>query len=65
MMADFGFVPPNHRVQVWFGEHVIATVIGTADIAASYETGMQQRFAGLRITNEPASAVVGSDVADS
>ncbi|TDD62063.1 hypothetical protein E1263_05480 [Kribbella antibiotica] len=64
-MADFGFVPPNHRVRVWFGEHPIATFIGPKESAASYETGMQQRFASLRITNEPAPAVVDSNAADS
>ncbi len=65
MMADFGFVPPNHRVRVWFGEHAIGTFVGPPADAATYEAKMQQRFVSLRITNEPASAAVDSNAADS
>jgi hypothetical protein len=64
-MADFGFVPSNHRVRVWFGEHAIATFIGPPVDAATYQARMQQRFASLRITNEPAPAVVDSNAVDS
>ena len=64
MVTDTGFVSPNHRVRVWFGEHVIATFIGPSDSAASYETGMQRRFAGLRVINEPVATAVSSDAAN-
>lgn len=65
MTADFGCMAPNRRVRVWFGEHQIADFIGPPEDAATYEAGMRQRFASLRITNEPAIAVVSRDAADS
>lgn len=42
-----------HRVQVWFGSHVIATYVAERLLADRYAAAMGRRFAGLRITNEP------------
>lgn len=41
------------RVQVWFGNHVIATYVAERLLADQYAAAMGRRFAGLRITNEP------------
>jgi hypothetical protein len=43
----------SHRVQVWFGHHVIATYVADRPLADRYAAAMGRRFAGLRITNEP------------
>lgn len=43
-------------VRVWFGRHVIADYAASAETANRYADSMARRFAGLRITNEPASA---------
>jgi hypothetical protein len=48
----------RRRVRVWFGEHPIATYVAEPALASRYEAAMQRRFAGLRVTNEPAVAVV-------
>nr|WP_238156789.1 hypothetical protein [Kribbella sp. VKM Ac-2571] len=47
-------LPPDRRVRVWFGEHLIADYIGAAEDAAQYEAGMRRRFLSLRVTNESA-----------
>jgi hypothetical protein len=41
-------------VRVWFGAHVIAEHTAPPAQAAQYEQAMCRRFAGLRVTNEPA-----------
>ena len=56
--------PTNRRVQVWFGEHLIADFIGDADAAAQFEAGMRRRFLSLRVTNEPAAATGIPDAED-
>ncbi|WP_329479281.1 hypothetical protein OG555_40990 [Kribbella sp. NBC_01484] len=44
----------ERRVRVWFGEHVIVDHVCEPASAARFERAMQQRFASLRVTNEPA-----------
>jgi len=44
------------RVRVWFGSHVIHDFTAVEPKAALYEQGMRRRFAGLRVTSEPAFA---------
>jgi hypothetical protein len=51
-------LPTDRRVCVWFGEHLIADYIADPETATSYEAAMRRRFLSLRVTNEPASAVV-------
>jgi hypothetical protein len=46
----------DRRVEVWFGEHLIADYIGDADAAAQFEAGMRRRFVSLRVTNAPAAS---------
>jgi hypothetical protein len=48
-----GPTPTDRRVRVWFGEHVIADYRAEGSTADRYAELMGQRFAGLRITNEP------------
>lgn len=43
----------KHKVQVWFGQHVIAAYVAEPELARRYATAMARRFAGLRVTNEP------------
>jgi hypothetical protein len=43
----------ERRVRVWFGEHVIVDQVCEPAFAARFERAMRQRFASLRITNEP------------
>ncbi len=54
-------LPPDRRVRVWFGEHLIADYRGDAEDAARYEAGMRRRFLSLRVTNEPADLVGALD----
>jgi hypothetical protein len=54
-------LPPDRRVRVWFGEHLIADYIGDAEDAAQYEAGMRRRFLCLRVTNEPADLMGALD----
>jgi hypothetical protein len=42
-----------HRVQVWFGSHLIIEHDEDEPEAAEYEAAMRRRFPGLRVTNEP------------
>ncbi|MGH3383576.1 MAG: hypothetical protein ACRDO1_03260 [Nocardioidaceae bacterium] len=42
-----------HRVQVWFGDHVICTHDAEEALACRYALAMQRRFPGLRITDDP------------
>jgi hypothetical protein len=57
--------PATRRVRVWFGDHVIADHTAEVADAVRYQAGMTRRFASLRITIEPAPAVVDADAADS
>jgi len=53
--APVGAVAPSgkqHKVQVWFGTHVISTYLGDEEHATRYEHAMQRRFPSLVITNE-------------
>ena len=51
-------MPAEHRrVRVWFGGHPIADHTAAADEAAQYEEAMRRRFACLRVTSEPVSAI--------
>ena len=43
---------PNHRVCVWFGEHLIVEHVAEPAYAARFEVAMRRRFASLRVTNE-------------
>lgn len=43
------------RVRVWFGTHAIEDHVAQPDPASNYEAAMRRRFAGLLVTNEPAS----------
>jgi len=52
---------PLQRVCVWFGEHLIADYTADPENAATYEAAMRRRFVSLRVTSEPAGAVVDSD----
>jgi hypothetical protein len=45
---------PGRRVRVWFGSHAIADLTTTPEAAKDYEAAMRRRFAGLKVTNEPA-----------
>jgi hypothetical protein len=56
--------PTDRRVQVWFGEHLIADYIGDPAAAAKYEAGMRRRFLSLRVTNQPAVSVGSPDAED-
>jgi hypothetical protein len=42
-------------VCVWFGEHKIVEHLAEPALAARFEDAMRRRFAGLRVTNEPAT----------
>lgn len=44
----------SRRIRVWFGDHVIADYRAAPELAERYVAAMKDRFAGLRITNEPA-----------
>lgn len=44
------------RVRVWFGTHAIEDHVAQPEQAVSYEAAMRWRFAGLLVTNEPATA---------
>lgn len=41
-------------VRVWFGRCVVCELVAEPQVAAAYEAAMTRRFAGLRVTNEPA-----------
>jgi len=43
------------RVRVWFGRRLIFDYLADPDLAQRYEDAMRRRFAGVRITNEPAA----------
>jgi len=44
----------KHHVRVWFGEHVIASYRAERALAERYAQAMHRRFAGLRVTIDPA-----------
>jgi hypothetical protein len=44
----------RRRVRVWFGDHVIADYRAAPELAERYVAAMKDRFAGLRITDDPA-----------
>lgn len=50
--------PTDRCVRVWFGEHVIAEYTAEPETAIRYQAAMARRFAGLRVTIEPATVVV-------
>ena len=58
-------LPTDRHVRVWFGSHVIAAFVGPPAEAARYAAGMRRRFAGLRVTNKPATVAADSNAADS
>jgi hypothetical protein len=64
MLADAP-LPTNRCVKVWFGEHVIAEYTAEPETAIRYQAAMTRRFASLRVTIEPATAVVDEDAANS
>ena len=43
----------DRRVCVWFGKHKIVEHVSTPDKAERFAAAMRQRFASLRVTNEP------------
>jgi hypothetical protein len=47
---------PLRRVCVWFGEHLIIDHVSEPEKATWFEYAIQRRYAGLRVTNEPAEA---------
>ncbi|HEY0687785.1 MAG TPA: hypothetical protein VGD71_01995 [Kribbella sp.] len=51
-------LPTDRRVRVWFGEHIIAEYTAEPEPALRYQAAMNRRFASLRVTIEPAVAVV-------
>lgn len=51
-----GSLAPRRQVRVWFGSHPIADHGAEPDQAERFEAAMRQRFASLRVTNEPAMA---------
>jgi hypothetical protein len=57
--------PSDLCVKVWFGEHVIAEYASDPVTALRYQAAMTRRFASLRVTIEPATAVVDEDAANS
>jgi hypothetical protein len=46
-------IPTDRRVCVWFGKHKIVEHVSTPDYAERFAAAMRQRFASLRVTNEP------------
>ena len=57
-MATTTGTPSCHRVCVWFGKHIIAEHTDNPEAAIRYQAAMTRRFASLRVTIEPAIAVV-------
>lgn len=57
-------LPIDRCVRVWFGEHVIAEYTAEPATAMRYRAAMTRRFASLRVTIEPAIAVVSPDAPD-
>jgi len=51
-----GSLAPRRRVRVWFGSHPITEHVAEPAAAERFEAAMRQRFASLRVTNEPAGA---------
>ena len=51
-------LPTDRRVRIWFGEHIIAEYTAEPETALRYQAAMTRRFASLRVTIEPATAVV-------
>jgi hypothetical protein len=51
-------LPSDRGVRVWFGEHIIAEYTAEPETALRYQAAMTRRFASLRVTIEPAGAVV-------
>jgi hypothetical protein len=43
---------------VWFGKHIIAEHTDNPEAAIRYQAAMTRRFTSLRVTIEPAIAVV-------
>lgn len=52
-MRDVGPPPGQRRIRLWFGSHVVADYAADAETAKRYAAAMEQRFAGLHITNDP------------
>jgi hypothetical protein len=42
-----------HRVQVWFGEHLIIDHTDEETTAATFEQAMRRRFPSLVVTRQP------------
>jgi hypothetical protein len=42
----------EHRVRVWFGQHVVAEYVAAAQFAEEYAEAIGRRYAGLRVTVE-------------
>jgi hypothetical protein len=41
---------------VWFGGHLIIDRVSEPEKASWFESAIQRRYAGLRVTNEPVEA---------
>lgn len=48
----------RRRVRVWFGEHVVVEYVAEQGESERYAEAMGRRFAGLRVTSEPAACVL-------
>ena len=55
-------LPTDRRVCVWFGDHKVVEHVSAPDDAAKFEAAMRRRFASLRVTNEPITAVRDVDL---
>jgi hypothetical protein len=56
MTAVVEHEPPSRRVCVWFGEDKIVEHVSEPAFADRFEAAMRERFASLRVTNEPVAA---------
>jgi hypothetical protein len=56
----FDVEAPYRRVRVWFGQTAIADHTDLSIEAAWYEQAMRRRFAGLRVTSDPAVDAAGN-----
>ncbi len=45
--------PADRCIRVWFGRHMIVEHVAETTQAGLFEAAMRQRFASLRVTNEP------------
>ncbi|GAA1558435.1 hypothetical protein GCM10009789_09830 [Kribbella sancticallisti] len=50
----------RRKVQVWFGDRVIAAYVADRPLAERYAAAMARRFAGLRITVDPLPPVLSA-----